>query len=201
MDRINVLIVVAVVVAAAGSAFGVLTYEDSRGSQFRVAWRTLSEVVQGEQATLTGAGEAEVSLPILLSNVTSGNVTVAVANQPGALAPTSVRIEIAIPGFSEPIVQEGEIPTASPGTTFVVPVDIVALPNATTVRGSSPEAAETALGGEHTSILGRGNWTVLVSLSPTVPDPLGAVQHTVDVTAELLVYEPELTVLTPEVER
>ena len=201
MKRIDVVILAALVVAAAGSALGVVTYEDGRGVQFRVTWATTEETVQAEQASLTGNGEAEVALPVPLRNLTGGEVAVAVGSAPGALAPIAVRIEITVPGLAEPIVSEEELPTASQGATFTVPVELGAAPNETTVRATSADDAAARLAGTSASGVGFGNWTVKVSLATTVPDPLGAVSHTIDVSATLQSYRPEAVPLTPEAGR
>lgn len=201
MKRIDVVILAALLVAAAGSALGVMTYEDSRGALFRVAWTTTEETVEGEPQTMTGNGQVELALHVPMANVTGGNVTVDVTSEPGALAPIAVHIELTVPGIAEAFVLDGELPTASTGASFVLPVELAALPNETTVRAAGPEAAEARLAQTQQSLLGRGNWTLIVSLATTTPDPLGAVQHTIDARATLQVYEPEVTVRTPEVPR
>lgn len=201
MKRIDVIILVVLLVAAAGSALGVVTYEDSRGTVFRVAWATTEETVEAEPQSLMGNGQVELALNVPVANVTGGNVTVDVGSNPGALAPIAVHIELTVPGISEPFVVDGELPTASTGASFVVPIELVALPNETTVRAAGPEAAEARLAETQQSTLGQGNWTIVVSLATTTPDPLGAVQHTVGATAVLQVYAPEVTVRSPEVSR
>lgn len=201
MKRVDVVILAALALAVVGSALAVVTYEDSRGSEFRVTWSTRQEALEAEPASLTGPGDAEITLPVLFANVTTGELVVEVASSPGALAPIAVRIEVTIPGVNESIVQEGELPTASPGATFTVPVELATVPEETTVRAATPEAAAAQLARERTSRLGEGNWTVRVSLSPTAPDPLGAVQHTISLRADLQVFVPEIVVRAPEVER
>lgn len=201
MKRIDAVILAALLVAIAGSVLGVMTYEDSRGSSFRVTWETREEVLEADPQSMTGDGQVELTLPVLFANVTGGNVSVDVASSPGALAPIAVRIEVRVPGIEEPFVTEGELPTASAGTTFTVPVRLAGLPNATTLRAASPEAARAQLADEHRSALGEGNWTIAVTLAATAPDPLGAVQHTIAATASLQVYEPEIVPLLPEVQR
>lgn len=201
MKRIDVIILAALLVAVAGSALGVVTYEDSRGSQFRVTWGSLAEIVEAEPQSLTGDGQVELVADVPFGNVTGGNVTVEITSTPGALAPLAVHIELLAPGASEPIVMDGSMPTASTSVSFDLSILLASPPNATTIRASSPEDAAQQVASSSTSDAGRGNWTIAVSIAATVPDPLGAVQHTVGAILELDSYRPEIVPLVPEVQR
>lgn len=201
MQRIDLLIGLALAAALGGSLLGVATYDDERLAAFDVTWATLDEEYAAPPGSLTGAGEVELVLDVDAANLTGGQVEVTLGGQAVRLQAVAVHVEIAVPGVNETFATDGELgagPAAS--TTITVPVALRERPDVGTVVAASPDAARAALVAEHASALGIGNWTVRVALAPSTPGPLGAEAFTVEARALLQAYAAEVTVETPEVD-
>lgn len=201
LQRVDLLIGLALVAALGGSLLGVVTYEDARLATFEVSWATTGIEYGTEPASATGAGEIELALEVDAANLTGGEVEVTVGGQAARLQPVAIHVEIAVPGVNETFATDGELaagPTSS--TTLTVPVALRDAPDVATIEAPSPEAARAQLAAQHASTNGTGTWTIRVTLAPTAPGPLGAEAFTVDARASLATYAAEVLVDTPEVD-
>ena len=201
LQRIDLLIGIALAVAIVGSAIGVATYDDDRLGGFLVTWRTAEEGAGSEQLTQTGAGTVELPLDVNAFNVTGGEVRVSVEGQAARVAPVSILVEVLVPGANASFTEEGELPAGPAGSAeIVVPVTLRTLPDVERVTAGSLDAARAQLAAAHTSALGRGLWSVRVSLAPTAPGPLASEAFTLEAVAVLFTYAAEVAPDLPEVD-
>lgn len=201
MQRIDAVIAGALVVAAAGSLIGVLTYEDDRLGEFVVTWSTSTVDLEAESVSHAGPGEAEATVEVAERNITRITFTVAITGGPARVQPTALRVEIVSP-TNETTSVEGEIP-AGPTTTVELPVEVVlaGAPEAATVTGPTIDAAREALNATLSSTLGIGTWTIRASFAPTTPALGGQESHSLAVVATVESYRGELALVAPEVGR
>ena len=202
MQRIDALIVGVLLLAAAGSAIAVVTYEDDRLGEFAIEWNVRSTEVDGEPVSHTGAGEVETTLEIGQPNITSIVFEVTVSGGPARVQPTAILVEVVSPR-NDSTAAESELPTGPTASVEVpVEVELASVPDATTVTGPSLDAARVALNSTLSSSLGVGTWTIRVSFAPSAPGPLGGQEaHSVTVVANVEHYEAAVNVLGPEVGR
>lgn len=203
LQRIDVLIVASLVVAAAGSAIGVIAYEDDRFSTFNVEWIARSEEMEIPGGGTAGAGPGEVELTLLVTraNLTRIVFDLTLGGDPVRVQPTAVRVDIVSPA-NNTTSAEDELP-AGPTSSIDIPIelDVGSAPDATTARGSSLEVAREALNATASSDFGVGTWTIRASFAPTTPNALGGESYTARGTATLHYYEAELSLVGPEVGR
>lgn len=196
------LIVGALIVAAAGSLVGALTYEDDRLAEFTIDWTLQSATAEAEAVSHTGQGEVEATLDVATPNITSIAFAVTVSGGPARVQPTAVRVDVVSP-TNDTTSLEGELPVGPAGSVELpVEVELATIPDATTITGPTLDTARRALNATLSSSLGIGTWTIRVSFAPTAPGPLGGQEsHTVAAVADIEHYEGTLTVLGPEVGR
>ena len=201
MQRIDVLIVAALVVAAAASAMGVLTYEDDRFGEFSIAWSQATEDVEIPGVSHTGPGEVETMLDVTRANLTRITFTILLGGGAVRLQPTAIRIDVVSPTNNTTSV-ESELPVGPIASVDVpIEVDLASTPDATSISGPSVDAARNALNATLSSSLGIGTWTIRASFAPTAPGPLGAEAHTLGGTATLESYQGDITLVGPGVGR
>ena len=203
LQRIDLLIGIALAVAVLGSAVGVATYDDARLGRFLGTWTTSQQEVSVEPTAGGAADTVEMAFDVAARNITEALVTVGVQGNAVRAAPVAILVEVVVPGMNETFSQEGELP-AGPGAAAEVPVAIPirAIPPALEgpIEASSPASAAGIADDVYGSDVGVGNWTIRVTLSPTTPGPLGQESFSVGATAVLTVYALELAPETPEVE-
>lgn len=201
VQRIDVVIVAALVLAAALSAIGVATYEDDRMASFTITWNVRDEALEVPAVSHTGAGEAEATFDVARANLTVVEVVVGIEGAAARVQPTLVRVELVSPR-NNTTAAEGELPLG-PGATIEIPIEmpLAELPDAPTMTGPSLEAARRALNATVSSSLGVGTWTLRASFAPGAPGPLGDEAHTLTAAVTLRYYEAELAVVGPEVGR
>lgn len=203
MQRIDLLIGGALLLAIVLSIAGAATYEDERrGSAFTVTWRT--QTLAGDVAAQTAtATEFPFNMALAAQNLTTVTFAFDIAAPAARAQPTAVRIEVTPPNATEPHVAEGSVPAGGPtGVVFSVPFEVGVLPTTRTTTGASPEDAIVTLTRDHATSNGTGEWRAVVLLAPGAPGPLGGLEtYTVSVTAELVAYFAEVQIQTPEVGR
>lgn len=201
MQRIDAVIVAALVLAAAGSALGVLTYRDDRLATFEIAWTTRTHEAESDEVTHAGAGEVETTIEVDQPNATRITFDVGIGAGAARPAATAVRIDVVSPTNDTTSV-ETELPAGATGTINVpVEVELASVPTATSMTGPSLAAARNALNATFSSTLGMGTWTIRASFAPTLPGPLGDEDHRLAAIATIESYEAELSLVTPEVPR
>lgn len=201
MQRIDALIVGALIVAAAGSFLGAFAYEDDRLAEFSIDWTVQRTTALAEPVTHEGQGEVAAALDIATPNITSIAFTVTVSGGPARLQPTAVRVDVVSPTNNTTSL-EGELPVGTGSVELPVEVELAAIPDATTITGPTLDAARRALNAMLSSSLGTGTWTIRVSFAPATPGPLGGQEsHTVAAVAQIKSYQGTLTVIGPEVGR
>lgn len=202
MQRIDVVIVAALVLAAAGSAIGVLTYEDDRRGVFEVAWTARTLELDVPQTAHAGAGSVETTVIVATMNLTSVLFDLTIGGGAPRVQATEVLVEVVSP-TNDTTTVEAALP-AGVAASVQVPVEVAlaSVPDAATVEGPNADAARDALNTTLSSSLGIGTWTVRVSFAPSAPGPLGAQEaHTVAGIATLSYYVGDLVLATPEVGR
>lgn len=202
LQRIDVLIVAALAIAAAASAVGAWTYTDDRLGSFGVVWTLATEEVELEGGA-AGAGEpVEMPLDVVRANLTSIAFTIVAASATPLVSPTNVLVEVVSP-TNVTTSAEAELPAGPPGSIEVpVEVALADVPDATRVSGGSLDAARAALNATLSSSLGIGTWTIRVSFASSAPGPLGAVEsYEAGGTATLAYYEGTLAIAGPEAGR
>lgn len=201
MQRVDLLIGLALAVALGGSLLGVATYDDARLAAFEVTWASAEVTFASEPASATGPSEVELTLQVDAVNITGGDVEITVGGQAARLQPVAIHVEVVVPGVNESFAADGELaagPSAS--TTLSVPVALREAPDVATIEAASPDAARARLAAQHASTNGTGAWTIRVTLAPTAPGPLGTEAFTVEARAVVTTYAAEVLVDTPEVE-
>lgn len=200
VQRIDVVIVAALILAATGSAIGVMTYQDGRGGEFSIITRGITETIEAAPIEITGNSEGELVIDIPLRNITLGLVRVTIEATLVRTAATEFLVQLTVPGLNETFSAEGTIPAGPPtAITIDVPVEgLPPLPQASSVRAMSPEAALAQLDAEHGSDVGAGQWLVLVSAASGAPGPLASEPYAVSATAEIGVYSMTVAFDTPE---
>lgn len=203
MQRIDVLIVAALVVAGAASAIGVMTYEDDRATAFEIAWALQTTEVEAPEVGIAGGGgRVEPTIDVVQQNVTSIGFMVTITGDAARVQPTSVLVEVISPTNNTTSVED-ELP-AGPTSSIEVPVEVLlaSIPDATTITGPSLDAARVALNATLSSSLGMGTWTIRVTFAPSAPGPLGGVEsYDVAVLAAIEHYEGTLSLVGPGVGR
>lgn len=203
VQRIDVVIVAALILAAAGSAIGVMTYRDDRGGEFTVTWTTIVEEISADPIQIQGNSQGELNLDASLRNMTTAMVRVTIGGTLVRTAPAALLVEIMVPGLNETMSAEGTLPAGPPTrVTIEVPVDLGAFPTATSIRAASPEGAIAALDAQYGSATGTGGWVARVSVAPGAPPPLDATEpYDLSAVAEITTYRAEVSVDSPEVPR
>lgn len=198
VKRIDLILGASLAVALAGSAIGVVTYEDDRVAGLAVTWATRDARVEAPAASVTGAGDAEIAVDVAQANITQAAWTVTVSGSAARVQPVAIRVEIVVPRTNETLTAEAELP-AGPTASVDIPlaVDLAPVPDADRVSAPSVESARVALNATLSSSLGIGPWTIRVSLAPTAPGPLGAETFTIAAGATLTYYEADVTPETP----
>ncbi|HET6405264.1 MAG TPA: hypothetical protein VFH78_11505 [Candidatus Thermoplasmatota archaeon] len=201
MQRIDVLIVAALVLAAAGSVLGVMTYTDDRLATFTIEWDLRTSEADAPPASRTGAGDVETTLDVTQRNLTRATFSVTVGGAAARVQPVAVRVEVVSP-TNDTTAVEGELP-AGPGASVTLPVEVrlAEVPNAPTIQGPSLEAARHALNETLSSSMGVGAWTIRASFAPGAPGPLAGETFTLVVRASLESYQGSVVLLGPEVGR
>lgn len=199
VQRIDAVIIAALVLAAAGSAIGVMTYEDGRGSTLSVTWLTRLEEVSADPIAITGNDQGELTLNADLRNMTTATVRVTASGTLVRTSPTAILVEVTIPGIATPLAAEGTIPAGPPtSVTIEVPVTLGDVPTFATMRAGSPEAALAELDRAYGTDRGAGSWLVRVSTAPSAPGPLASEPYDVAAMAEIETFHAEVSVQTPE---
>ncbi|HUR70032.1 MAG TPA: hypothetical protein VM370_12365 [Candidatus Thermoplasmatota archaeon] len=200
LQRIDLLIGAALVVALVGSAIGVATYDDDRLGAFRVTWTTSSlelegGAAQGSGATLAGA------FPVASRNVTTMLVDVTVGGAPARVQPVAIHVSVDGPNGTHGE-EEGALPAGPGGSvTIHVEVPVAPVPTRASVAAASPDAARRALDASSGSSSAIGAWNVTVSLAPSSPGPLGSEPFAASYVPSATVYAAEVALDTPEVTR
>lgn len=201
MQRIDVLIVGALLLAAAGSALAVVTYEDDRIGAFNVTWTTRETELDAEPVSHTGPGEVETTVEIVERNITRIAFTVLLSGGPARLQPTAILVEVVSP-TNESMTAEGELPVGPTGTIEVpLEFELAPVPGEASVTGTSLDSARDALNATLSSSLGIGTWTVRASFAPSTPGLGGQEAHTLGARADVESYQGELALVGPEVGR
>lgn len=200
MQRIDVLIVGALVLAAAGSALGVVTYDDDRVGDFTVAWTLVTDELEATGDGIAGPGVIETTLNVTSPNATSILFDVTLGGAAVRLQPTAILVEVVSPA-NDTTSAEGELPVG-PTASVTIPVEVplAPVPTETVVRGASLEGARLALNATLSSTLGIGTWTVRATFASTTPDAL-AESYTLAVVATVERYVGEVAIIGPEVGR
>lgn len=201
MQRVDVLIVAVFVLAAAGSAIGVLTYEDDRGgSAFSVTWTTETTELGPVDTTLQGAGDAVLEIPVELQNLTSLAFEVTVAGSAARVQPVQILVTVTGPDNAT-YEGEGQLAAGGPGSaTIPVEVTLAEVPQETSAPGASFDAAAQALAERHTSTEGQGTWTITVSVAGSAPGPI-AETYSISAAGTAETYRGEVTTSAPDVSR
>lgn len=202
MQRIDAIILAALVLAAAGSALGALAYEDDRRATFTVSWTTSDVEFEVPVAGGASPNDIEAMVDVAERNVTHALWTVTVSGAPARATSVAIHVEVVAPDNTS-ATADGELP-AGPTGTIDVPVELAlaAIPEATRVTGATVDAARASLDTELGSANGTGTWTIRVSLAPTAPGPLGGAEDlAVAIQATLTLYEAEVALESPEVSR
>lgn len=202
MQRIDVILVATLVVAAAASAIGVLTYEDDRLGAFDVVWTTQTADVELPVMGVSPAGSVEIPLEIARANLTSIAFNMVATSATPLVQPTNVLVEVVSP-TNDTTSAEAQLPVGPPGSIEVpVEVSLASVPDATRISGGTLDAARVALNATLSSSLGIGTWTIRVTFASSAPGPLGAVEsYTAEGTATLAYYEGDLAPIGPEAGR
>lgn len=198
MKPVDLLIGASLLLAALGSALGIVTYEDDRHAGFGVTWTLRESALDAPPATLGGGGDTVLDINVAEANLTRVAWTVTIAGGPARVQPAPIRVEIVSPTNAS-LAEESELP-AGPGSVVEIPLvfDLAPEPDAARVTGPSLEAARRALNATLSSSLGLGTWEVRVSIAPSSPGPLaGAETFTVDTHASLTSYQAALAPETP----
>ena len=200
LQRVDLLIGAVLLVAAAGSAIGVVTYEDDRIAAFRVTWPTDDSEVDADAQTLAGPGDLEFSIDVATPNLTRAAWVVTVAGGAARVQDVAIRVEIVSP-TNQTQAADATLPAGATASVDVpLEFDLAPVPEIVRVTGPSLDAARGALNATQSSTLGVGAWTVRVSLAPTAPGPLGGTEtFTAQPRATLTAYAAELAPETPEV--
>ena len=201
MQRIDLLIAGSLVLAAAGSAVGLLAYDDTRrASTFEITWALSSTAVVGAPESHTAGGAHEVRLPVRLRNLTSVDLTVMITAAGPRLQGGRVDVEVRAPGYG-PVTASGQL-TAGPGVqTIEVPVrvELGDAPDERTVAARSPDAALARLNGTHGTGRGAGVWTITVTFPPGVVVDREA--HTIEVAGQARTFRAIVTLEAPATNR
>ena len=202
MQRVDFLIIGVLVVAGIGSALGALTYQDARGGgAFTVEWTTRDVAVEAAPASHSGAGDVELTVPVVEENVTRLALTVSISSSTARLQPTQVRVEVTPPDGNGSMVEETTIPVGASGNVEVpFTFDLGSVPDVDRVSAASPDAAAAQLAQEHARTNGTGEWRVVVSIAPAAPGPVGGAEaHTIGATGTATVYAANVRPMAPEV--
>lgn len=201
MDRVNLLVIGVLALAAVASAAGVVTYEDERLTTFALDWEAFSVELPLDATPVAGAGEASFDVPLVASNVSAVEVRVRVTTTNPGVQPASVLVEVTPPGGAA-VTEEGSL-AAGPNAAadVVVRVLVRAAPEEREVKAASPAAARAVADGD-VGPNGTGTWSVVVRLSPGSPGPLGGVEsRTVSGALVATRHEAALRPVLPEVAR
>ncbi|HVM45347.1 MAG TPA: hypothetical protein VM582_05375 [Candidatus Thermoplasmatota archaeon] len=201
MQRIDVLIVAALVAAAAASAVGIATYEDDRLASFTLAWTTRSETLDVPAVRQQGAGTVETTFAVERTNLTRVALSVTVSGAAARVQPVALHVELVSPTNASASA-EGELPMGATGSIEVpVSMDLAPVPDAPSVTAPSFDAARRAVDASLSSTLGVGTWTLRATFAPGAPGPLGDEAYTVEAVATLTFYEATVALVGPEVGR
>lgn len=202
MQRIDLIIGAILLVAAVGSAIGVVTYQDDRVGTFGVTWLLAQSEATLGPLTRTGGGDVEGSISITTSNLTRAAWVVTLGGAPARVQPVAIRVDVISPTNVTASVEATLPAGATASVEIPLDVDLASVPTVSTARAPSVEAARDALNATQGSSLGVGVWTVRVSLSPSAPGPLGGTEtFTATTTVTLTSYSAEIILETPEVAR
>lgn len=199
MQRIDVVILAALVLAAAASAVGALTYEDDRLAEFTIGWDVRTAAAASGSVAHAGAGEVETTIEIAQPNITTITFTVTLSGGPARVQPTAIRVEVISPTNDTTSV-EGELPVGPTGSVDLpVELTLAPIPGATAATGPSMDAAQNSLNATLSSSLGIGTWTIRASFAPSTPGIGGQEAHTLAASAAIEYYRAELSIVGPEV--
>lgn len=205
MQRVDILIGVVLLVAAAGSIGGVLVYESTpalSNKAYDVTWIQSPTSFGPVDANHQGQGSHEFETPIVLlsSNITRVEFTVEVTGSGPRLQAVTATVTITDPQGNEHR-EQGTLPMGAVEQQVQIPVNVVVapLPSVNATEAADEDAALADLAGQWTNDTGTGNWRVAIEFSSAGTEPVQNENHGASVRGRYLAYSAQVSASVPDI--